>query len=152
MAMFYSHQLKGVLALTLRVYPPKRQFSLSPIVKLSRPSQWDISAEPEGPKCHCGEPAVKFRVYKGFLHNRGREFFACRHPKDNPDNCDYFAWTDGTVAFGPEAWKRWGKTHGRTDWKEEMRQHWANTPEEEIPEVVRKALAEDSEDEGVSQD
>jgi len=82
-------------------------------------------------------------VTDGHEHNRGRQFFSCRHSKDSPQNCGYFAWADGTVAFGPEAWKRWGKTHGIADWKGPMRQHWANRADEEIPEVVRKALEEE---------
>ena len=113
------------------------------------PSQWDRSLEPAGPKCRCGEPAVLRTVKHGELHNTGREFFSCQHPRDSPKNCNYFAWADGTVAFGPEAWERWGKTHGRTDWKEAMRNHWVlrALSGEKIPEVVKKALEKaDNED------
>jgi len=100
---------------------------------------------PEGPKCHCGEPAVTLTVERGgggHVHNIGRQFFACEHPRGSPKNCNYFAWADGTVAFGPEACKRWGETYGITEWKEAMRKHWALPADEEILEAVRKALEE----------
>jgi len=77
--------------------------------------------EPEGPKCHCGEAAVALMVTHGHVHNIGRQFFACKHPRGSPQNCNYFSWADGTVAFGPKPWKRWGETHDRADWKEAMR-------------------------------
>jgi len=121
----------------------RSQFSQSYVAlsRQPRPSQWVSSLEPGGPKCHCGEPAVE-RTVRGHTHNTGRQFFACKHPRDSPQNCGYFSWADGTVAFGPEAWKRWGETHGKTNWKEAMRRHWARRADEDIPEVVRKALEE----------
>jgi hypothetical protein len=87
---------------------------------------------------------VKRVVKRGVIHNRGREFFGCVHPFGSPQHCGYFAWADGTVAFGTEAWKRWSETHGVPDWKEEMRRYWAKKPSEEVPDAVKKAL-EDSE-------
>jgi hypothetical protein len=129
---------------------PNRQFFRSAYITLPReprPSVWDPSVEPEGPTCHCGDLAVKLVVQRGHVHNMGREFFGCRHPLGSPKNCGYFAWADGTVAFGPEAWKRWGETHSVMDWKEAMRNHWASKPNEEVPEAVKRAL-EDSESGG----
>jgi len=110
-----------------------------------QPSQWDAVADPDGPKCHCGKPATKQIVRNGQQHNIGREFFACSHPRGHPDNCDYFAWADGSIAHGVEAWKRWGQEHGATEdeWKEALKQHWAQKPEDQIPESVKKFLAKE---------
>jgi len=100
------------------------QFSQSSVSWKSGPSHWDSTLEPAGPKCHCGEPAVTHTVTQGLEHNMGRQFFTCKHSRGSPQNCGYFAWADGTVAFGLEAWKRWGETHGIADWKGAMREYW----------------------------
>jgi hypothetical protein len=147
---FPIFSIVGVHYTPAKACPPafseKQQFSQSAaLFRQPRPSQWDSSLQPGGPNCHCGRPAVLRTVIRGELHNTGREFFCCENPRDSTKNCGYFSWADGTVAYGPEAWKRWAETHGQTNWKERMALHWAGRAEagEEIPDAVKKALEDE---------
>ena len=75
----------------------------------SRPSQWDISSEPAGPKCHCGEPAVEHIVRA--QHGKGILLQASKRP--SPElwilrvgrwNC--CIWPGGMEEMGGNSWRK----------------------------------------------
>ncbi|KAH6885641.1 DNA topoisomerase [Coprinopsis sp. MPI-PUGE-AT-0042] len=55
----------------------------------------------DGParKCKCGEDGVSRTVTKE-SNNKGRQFWVCAKPKDDPQQCDFFEWADEPTRSG----------------------------------------------------
>lgn len=76
-------------------------------------------AEEGGPKCRCGEHAVKRTVRKEGP-NKGKEFFVCRKPQG--EQCRYFEWASAVVAGSKRGGDAWDKGNWEVGKREAVRQ------------------------------